>query len=94
MSNLRAIGVEAEELEDGMVILGSDRPLRGRVITHGDHRLAMAFGVLGAAEGNDIEIVDAEDKVQAFLDVIEPMLQGGMVTMENVRVRHYQPKGS
>lgn len=58
VDNLRAIGVEAEELEDGMTIVGSDRPLRGRVITHGDHRLAMAFGVLGAVGGNAIEIDD------------------------------------
>ena len=37
---------------------GSPAPLRGRVTTHGDHRLAMAFGVLGALPGNEIEIDD------------------------------------
>jgi 3-phosphoshikimate 1-carboxyvinyltransferase len=58
VSNLRAIGADAEELEDGMAIVGSDRPLRGRIVTHGDHRLAMAFAILGAAEGNSIEIDD------------------------------------
>jgi 3-phosphoshikimate 1-carboxyvinyltransferase len=55
---LRAIGAEAEELEDGLVVRGSDRPLRGRVVTHGDHRIAMAFGVLGALPGNEIEVDD------------------------------------
>jgi 3-phosphoshikimate 1-carboxyvinyltransferase len=58
VSNLRAIGAEAEELEDGLVVRGSDRPLRGRVVTHGDHRLAMAFGVLGALPGNDVTVDD------------------------------------
>jgi 3-phosphoshikimate 1-carboxyvinyltransferase len=58
VANLRAIGVEAEELADGMVVVGSDRPLRGRVATHGDHRLAMAFGILGAVDGNALEIDD------------------------------------
>jgi 3-phosphoshikimate 1-carboxyvinyltransferase len=60
VANLRAIGADAEELPDGMRIRGSRaaRPLRGRVTTHGDHRLAMAFGVLGAANGNEIEIDD------------------------------------
>jgi len=58
VANLRAVGVDAEELEEGMRIRGSDRPLAGRVMTHGDHRLAMAFGVLGAATGNAIEIDD------------------------------------
>ena len=60
VANLRAIGAEADELPDGMRIRGSRRPLRGRVITHGDHRLAMAFGILGAVTGNEIEIDDRD----------------------------------
>ena len=60
VNNLRAIGADAEELPDGMKIRGSDRSLRGHVATHGDHRLAMAFGVLGAAPGNDIEVDDQD----------------------------------
>ena len=60
VSNLRAIGASAEELPDGMRIQGSDKPLAGRVVTHGDHRLAMAFGVLGAVTGNAIDIDDRE----------------------------------
>ena len=60
VANLRAIGATADELPDGMRIVGSDRPLRGRVVTHGDHRLAMAFGILGTASGNAIDIDDRE----------------------------------
>jgi 3-phosphoshikimate 1-carboxyvinyltransferase len=60
VANLRAIGASADELPDGMCIRGSDRPLRGRIVTHGDHRLAMAFAVLGAAKGNAIEIDDMD----------------------------------
>ena len=60
VDNLRELGAAATELSDGMRIVGSDRPLRGRVVTHGDHRLAMAFGVLGVARGNDIEIDDRD----------------------------------
>jgi 3-phosphoshikimate 1-carboxyvinyltransferase len=55
-ANLRGLGAAAEELEDGLVIVGSDAPLGGRVTTHGDHRIAMAFGVLGAGAGDDIVI--------------------------------------
>ncbi|MHB1297466.1 MAG: 3-phosphoshikimate 1-carboxyvinyltransferase [Gemmatimonadaceae bacterium] len=58
VANLRAIGADADELPDGLVVRGSDRPLTGRVVTHGDHRIAMAFGVLGALRGNLIEIDD------------------------------------
>lgn len=58
VENLRAVGAEAEELPDGFVVRGSDRPLRGMVRTHGDHRIAMAFGVLGALKGNAITLDD------------------------------------
>lgn len=58
VSNLRAIGADAEELEDGLIVRGNQRPLRGHVVTHGDHRLAMAFGVLGALPGNDVTVDD------------------------------------
>lgn len=58
VNNLRAIGADADELPDGFVVRGSDRPLKGRVTTEGDHRIAMAFGVLGAATGGGIEIDD------------------------------------
>jgi 3-phosphoshikimate 1-carboxyvinyltransferase len=57
-TNLRSVGVEAEELEDGLEIRGSDRPLSGQVEVYGDHRIAMAFGILGALPGNEIQVSD------------------------------------
>jgi len=56
VENLRAVGVRAEEYEDGLEVEGSDVPLSGDVRTEGDHRIAMAFGVLGALPGNRIRI--------------------------------------
>ncbi len=58
--NLRAVGVRAEELSDGLEIEGGDHPLTGRISSHHDHRIAMAFGVLGALSGNHIEIDGAD----------------------------------
>lgn len=58
VENLRALGVTAEERPDGMVVTGGDAPLKGAVKTHGDHRIAMAFGVLGALPGSAIAIDD------------------------------------
>jgi len=58
VENLRALGADVEEFPDGMRIIGSHRPLGGQVATHGDHRLAMAFGVLGALPGNSIIVDD------------------------------------
>jgi PII-like signaling protein len=37
-----------------------------------------------------IEIVDAEDKIQSFLPVLDQMMQGGLVTLEKVKVIHYR----
>lgn len=60
VGNLRTLGVDAEEHADGFTVRGARRPLRGLVRTHGDHRLAMAFGVLGALPGNEIAIDDRD----------------------------------
>ncbi len=55
-ANLTSLGVEVEELPDGLVIEGTGRPLSGAVEARGDHRIAMAFGVLGALAGNAINV--------------------------------------
>lgn len=36
-----------------------------------------------------IEIVDAEEKIDAFLPVLEPMMGSGLVTLEKVHVLRY-----
>lgn len=36
-----------------------------------------------------VEIVDAEDKVRAFVEAIEPMMGSGLVTLERVQVIRY-----
>lgn len=41
-----------------------------------------------------IEIVDSQEKIDAFLPELDPMLGGGLVTLEKVRVVHYRsPSG-
>ena len=60
VGNLRALGADVDELPDGFVVRGSAPALRGRVVTHADHRMAMAFGILGALPGNEIEIDDLQ----------------------------------
>src|SRR3982751_283418 len=40
-----------------------------------------------------IEIVDSADKVNAFLPVLDPMIGGGLVTIEKVKVIHYRHGG-
>lgn len=82
VQNLRTVGIRAEELEDGLEIEGSDQPLSGRIEARGDHRIAMAFGVLAAAPGNDIEIDDpsvADVSFPGFWDVLRQMTEPAAV---------------
>ena len=37
-----------------------------------------------------IEIVDSEEKIQAFLPMLDEMMKGGLVTLEKVRVIDYR----
>jgi 3-phosphoshikimate 1-carboxyvinyltransferase len=57
-TNLRAVGAHAEVVGDDLVVEGSDRAPRGSVRTAADHRLAMAFAVLGTVPGAHIRIDD------------------------------------
>ena len=56
--NLQLIGIQAEETSDGFVVHGSTDPLTGDVRSHGDHRVAMAFGVLARLPNSAIRIDD------------------------------------
>ncbi len=58
--NLRALGVDVEDGPDTLAVRGTDRPLRGSVDAFGDHRIAMAFGVLGAVPGCEVEVRGSE----------------------------------
>jgi uncharacterized protein len=37
-----------------------------------------------------IEIVDSEEKINAFLPVVDEMISSGLVTLEKARVLHYR----
>jgi len=41
-----------------------------------------------------IEIVDAEEKINSFLPLLQPMMGGGLVTLEKVKVIHYAAPGN
>ncbi len=63
VEGLRACGVNAEELPDGLVIQGAGpKGVRGgaSIRTHGDHRVAMSFLVLGLAAREPVVVDDSE----------------------------------
>ena len=60
VQNLVGVGARAEELPDGLRVRAEKKQLSGTVDSHGDHRIAMAFGVLGGVRGNRIEVRDSQ----------------------------------
>ena len=76
---LEKLGVVVEERSDGLTIEGRAGRLRGDVETRGDHRIAMAFGVLDAAGDADLRIDDracADVSYPDFWDALEPFRGG------------------
>jgi 3-phosphoshikimate 1-carboxyvinyltransferase len=66
-AGLAAVGVECELLADGLRIRGG--PVTGgRVDSHGDHRVAMAFAVASARARAPIEIHDVANVATSFPD--------------------------
>ena len=57
-ANLRAVGGAAEVSGDDLYVEGRSEPPRGAVHSAADHRLAMAFAVLGTVPGARIRIDD------------------------------------
>jgi 3-phosphoshikimate 1-carboxyvinyltransferase len=55
-ANLRAVGAQAEARGNDLYVEGNTQPPRGRVETASDHRLAMAFAVLGTLPGADVRL--------------------------------------
>jgi len=60
VENLRAMGAQVEEFEDGLAIPGRQRLHGGVIKTYGDHRIAMAFAVAGLVAAGETQIEGAE----------------------------------
>ncbi|HEX6104066.1 MAG TPA: 3-phosphoshikimate 1-carboxyvinyltransferase, partial [Gemmatimonadales bacterium] len=67
-ANLRAVGAQAEVNGDDLYVSGGDATPRGMVRTAGDHRLAMAFAVLGTLPGARVRIDDLACAEVSFPD--------------------------
>ncbi len=75
---LSACGVAVEELKDGLVIEGRGRPPKGGALipTRLDHRIAMAFLVLGLVAEQPITVDDGSPIATSFPDF--SALMGGL----------------
>jgi 3-phosphoshikimate 1-carboxyvinyltransferase len=66
VDNLRRMGVEAEELPDGMVIPGRQKFRATTLDSSGDHRIAMAFAVAALAADGESAIQGADAASVSF----------------------------
>jgi 3-phosphoshikimate 1-carboxyvinyltransferase len=77
-ANLRAMGAQVEERDDGLKIPGG-QTLRGAEIdSRGDHRIAMAFAVAALRAEGETRIRGAEAAVisyPGFFDALEGVVQ-------------------
>jgi 3-phosphoshikimate 1-carboxyvinyltransferase len=71
--NLRSVGSRAEVSGDDLYVEGGQAAPRGRVRTAADHRLAMAFAVLGTVSGARITIDDLACAAVSFPDFPETL---------------------
>ena len=74
---LRALGVKAEPTPDGMVIEGGEIQ-GGRVDSHGDHRIAMAFTIAGLVAKGPITIQNCANVATSFPGFVDLAKKAGI----------------
>jgi len=71
VENLRAMGAQVEEFDDGLRVNGPTKLRGAKIDPHGDHRIAMAFTVAGLLAEGETEIADAECVAVSFPEFFE-----------------------
>lgn len=91
---------DGRPLHEAIVLKARERQLAGATVLRG----ALGFGhssrlhtskILRLSEDLPliVEIVDAEERIRAFLPLLEEMMQSGLVTLERVEVLQYGRNG-
>ena len=60
VSELRKLGAQVEELDDGMIIAGGSELKGGECQSYGDHRMAMSLAVAGLISRSGVTIHDVD----------------------------------
>jgi len=77
-TNLRLMGADVEEFEDGLRIPGMQKLHGAAIDSFGDHRIAMAFAVAALRADGETQIKGADAAVISypeFFDVLDSLLQ-------------------
>ncbi len=69
--NLRSMGAEVEEYDDGIAVSGPTELRGASVNSYGDHRIAMAFSVAALLATGETEIKDSECVAISFPEFYE-----------------------
>lgn len=88
---------EGKPLHEAIVLKAREQHLAGATVLRG----AMGYGKSSRLHTAKIlrlsmdlplviEIVDSEQKIQAFLPILDTMIGSGLVTLEKVQVLHYR----
>jgi PII-like signaling protein len=84
-------------LYEAIVLKARERHLAGATVFRGllgfgrsSHMHSAKFLRLSTDLPIVIEIVDTQEKIDAFLPLLEPMMRGGLVTLERAQVIHYR----
>jgi len=75
---LTQLGIMAQPTTDGMIIEGMPRFRGGRVHSHGDHRVAMAFSMAGLRAQEPILIEDCANVATSFPNFVTLAQQVGL----------------
>lgn len=70
-NNLRSMGAEVEEFDDGLAVFGPTRLHGTSIDSYGDHRIAMAFSVAALIAEGETEIKNSECVAISFPEFFE-----------------------
>lgn len=82
VDNLRRMGAEVEEFDDGLRVNGPQTLRAARVESYGDHRIAMAFAVAGLIADGETEINNADAaavSLPEFYGLMDTLAGGGVM---------------
>lgn len=78
VENLRAMGAEVDEFDDGLGVNGNTKLCGATIDPRGDHRIAMAFSVAALIAEGESEIEDAECvgvSFPEFFDLLDSVIE-------------------
>lgn len=93
--------LDGKPLYEWIVLQAREQGLAGATVTRGIEGFGRASRIHTAkivrlSEDLPIivEIVDAPEKIEAFVKIVDPVIDGGLVTVENVQVRVYRSENN